>query len=168
MKYWGKSLKSTKHTLLKSLTKRKNSPCSWIRRVHLKKAVLPELIHRVDAIPIRIWWLRRNLLAMEEIWVQSSGEGSGYVLQYSCLENPRDRGVCQATVHGVTKSRTWLSDHACTCARCQNPSWLVETAKLIPKFISNYNRFRIIERILKRNKIENLYILILKLTTKHC
>ena len=43
--------------------------------------------------------------------------GYGNLLQYSCLENPMDRGAWQATVHGVTKSRTWLkwlSMHACT------------------------------------------------------
>ena len=34
------------------------------------------------------------------------GEGNGYPLQYSCLENPKDRGTWWATVHGVTKSRT--------------------------------------------------------------
>ena len=34
------------------------------------------------------------------------GEGNGNPLQYSCLENPMDRGVWQATVHGVTKSWT--------------------------------------------------------------
>ena len=34
---------------------------------------------------------------------RSPGEGNGYPLQYSCLENPRDWGVWQATVHGVTK-----------------------------------------------------------------
>ena len=38
------------------------------------------------------------------------GEGSGNPLQYSCLENPMERGAWQATVHGVTKSRTRLSD----------------------------------------------------------
>ena len=38
------------------------------------------------------------------------GEGNGNPLQYSCLENPTDRGAWQATVHGVTKSRTRLSD----------------------------------------------------------
>ena len=38
------------------------------------------------------------------------GEGNGTPLQYSCLENPMDRGVWQATVHGVAKSRTRLSD----------------------------------------------------------
>ena len=41
---------------------------------------------------------------------RSSGEGHGNPLQYSCLENPMDRGASQATVHGVTKSRTRLSD----------------------------------------------------------
>ena len=34
------------------------------------------------------------------------GEGNGYPLQYSCLENPMDRGAWWATVHGVEKSQT--------------------------------------------------------------
>ena len=38
------------------------------------------------------------------------GEGHDNPLQHSCLENPMDRGAWQATVHGVTKSWTWLSD----------------------------------------------------------
>ena len=37
---------------------------------------------------------------------RSSGEGNGKPLQYSCLENPMDRGARQATVHWVAKSRT--------------------------------------------------------------
>ena len=41
---------------------------------------------------------------------RSPGEGNGNPLQYSCLENPKDGGAWEATVHGVTKSRTWLSD----------------------------------------------------------
>ena len=36
------------------------------------------------------------------------GRGNGNPLQYSCLENPMDRGAWQATVHRVTKSQTWL------------------------------------------------------------
>ena len=36
-------------------------------------------------------------------------EGNGYPLQYSCLENPIDRGTWWATVHGVAKSWTRLS-----------------------------------------------------------
>ena len=45
---------------------------------------------------------------------RSSGEGNGNPLQYSCLQNPMDGGARWATVHGVTKSQTRLSD-------CQNP-----------------------------------------------
>ena len=40
---------------------------------------------------------------------RSPGEGSGNPLQYSSLENPMDRGVWQAAVHGVSKSQTQLS-----------------------------------------------------------
>ena len=40
----------------------------------------------------------------------SGGEGNGYPLQYSCLEYSMDRGDWRATVHGVTKSQTCLSD----------------------------------------------------------
>ena len=41
---------------------------------------------------------------------RSLGEGNGNTLQYYCLENPMDRGVWWAAVHGVTESRTRLSD----------------------------------------------------------
>ena len=37
---------------------------------------------------------------------RSPGEGNGNPLQYSCLENPKDRGAWQAIVHGVAKSWT--------------------------------------------------------------
>ena len=37
---------------------------------------------------------------------RSPGEGNGYPLRHSCLENPMDRGVWQATVHRVAKSWT--------------------------------------------------------------
>ena len=40
---------------------------------------------------------------------RSPGEGNGNPLQYSCLGNPMDRGVWQATVHGGLKSWTRLS-----------------------------------------------------------
>ena len=48
---------------------------------------------------------------------RSPGEGDGYLLRYSCLENPMDRGAWWATVSGVAKS--WkqleqLSMHTCT------------------------------------------------------
>ena len=53
----------------------------------------------------------KNLPAMQETQVQSLGredpwKGNGYLLQYSCLENPMDRGAWWAIVHGVAKSQT--------------------------------------------------------------
>ena len=49
---------------------------------------------------------------MQETCVQSLGqeERNGNPLHYSCLGNPMDREAQQATVHGVTKSQTQLSD----------------------------------------------------------
>ena len=41
---------------------------------------------------------------------RSPGEGNGYPLQYSCLENPMDRGSWQATADGVAKRQIGLSD----------------------------------------------------------
>ena len=57
-------------------------------------------------------WMVKNLPAMQETRVQSldqedpPGEGNGNPLQYSCLENPMDRGAWQAIVHGVAKHWT--------------------------------------------------------------
>ena len=45
---------------------------------------------------------------------RSPGEGNGNPIQYSCLENPMDGGAWWATVHGVSKSRTRLSDFTFT------------------------------------------------------
>ena len=42
--------------------------------------------------------------------LSSTGEGHDNPLQYSCLENSMDGGAWWATVHGVTKSQTRLSD----------------------------------------------------------
>ena len=48
-----------------------------------------------------------------KVWIHlacPSGEGNGTLLQYSCLENPMDRGAWWAAVHGVAQSWTRLSD----------------------------------------------------------
>ena len=42
---------------------------------------------------------------------RSTGEGNGKPLQYSCLENPMDRGASQAAVHRVTKSWSDMTEH---------------------------------------------------------
>ena len=53
---------------------------------------------------------RENLAAEDLGSIPESGrspeEGNGSPLQYSCLENPTDRGAWGATVHGVAKSQT--------------------------------------------------------------
>ena len=47
-------------------------------------------------------------------WERAPGEGNGNSLQYSCLENPMDRGAWWDMVYGVKKSQKWLSDLAHT------------------------------------------------------
>ena len=68
---------------------------------------------------------------------RSLGEGNGNPLQYSCLENPMDRGAWWATVQGVTKSRTQLSNFTHlmnkTAIRLLNKSSLVtQTVNSLP------------------------------------
>ena len=52
---------------------------------------------------------------------RSPGEGDGSPLRYSCLENPMEGGAWWATVYGVAKSRTRLSDSTFTFILC---SWI--------------------------------------------
>ena len=70
------------------------------------------------AIPLLGLYLRKPKLKETQInrtdfWTQY-GEGNGTPLQYSCLENPMDRGAWWAAVHGVARSRTRLSDFTFT------------------------------------------------------
>ena len=56
---------------------------------------------------------------------RSPGEGNGNPLQYSCLENPMDRGVWWATIHGVmnmTLSKLWeiVKDNPLQCSFQEN------------------------------------------------
>ena len=51
---------------------------------------------------------------------RSPGEGKGHPIQYSDLENSKDRGAWQAIVHGIAKSGTRLRDfhfHKAICAQ---------------------------------------------------
>ena len=45
---------------------------------------------------------------------RSPGIGNGNPVQFSCLENPKDRGTCQAVTYGITKNQTRLSMHSNT------------------------------------------------------
>ena len=55
---------------------------------------------------------------------RSPKEGNGNLLQYSYLENPKDRGAWQVTVHGVTKNQTRLSNWTTTTKRFDAYLWL--------------------------------------------
>ena len=48
-----------------------------------------------------MWETRVQFLGWEDL----PGEGNGNPHQYSCLENPMDRGAWQATVHGITENQ---------------------------------------------------------------
>ena len=49
---------------------------------------------------------------------RSPGEGNGNPLQYSCLENPMDRGAWRATVHSIAESWTRLKQLSTVIAEC--------------------------------------------------
>ena len=53
------------------------------------------------------------------------GEGNGNPLQYSCLENSRDRGACWAAIYGVAQSRTWLKRLSSSSRRSPRPVTIV-------------------------------------------
>ena len=74
-----------------------------------------DLLFPKELLSLLPWWLR-NMSAMQETWFQSLGQedppggGNGNPLQYSCLENSTDGGSWRATIHGVAKSGTRLSN----------------------------------------------------------
>ena len=77
------------------------------------EAICPEVICLWASLVAR---MVENLPTMWEAQVQSllqgrfPGEWNGYLFQYSFLENSMDRGVWEATVHGVPKNWTWQSN----------------------------------------------------------
>ena len=61
-------------------------------------------------------------------WGRSPGKGNGTPLQYSCLENPMEGGAWWVAVHGVTKSRTQLSDFTFTLTGEIEDGWVFTSA----------------------------------------
>ena len=57
--------------------------------------------------------------------------GHGHPPQYSCLENPMDTGAWWATVHGVVKSRTWLSDVKHSVVQLESGKWKISNWLLL-------------------------------------
>ena len=72
--------------------------------------------------------------------------GNDNLFQYSCLENSMDRGARWATVHGVAKSRTWLSTHT-QCIYANHNIWMGETKLMkmnLEKMLPNMRRNHVI------------------------
>ena len=56
---------------------------------------------------------------------RSPEEGNGDPLQYSCLENPMDRGAWLAKVHGLQRvGRDWVTKHTCECIKLSKKKYL--------------------------------------------
>ena len=98
-----------------------NLLCTFHLVVNRKYFCLKALETKVNISQVK--WQRKGPLKFQEASAcnagdpglipglgRSPGEGNGNPLQYSCLENPMDGGAWWATVHGVAKSRTRLSD----------------------------------------------------------
>ena len=86
------------------------SPCKWM-------SLSPDF-HLICSLNSIRYFLKGHFLERASLGDPSSipgsgrspGEGNGNPLQYSCLENSMDGEAWWATVHGVAKSQTWLSD----------------------------------------------------------
>ena len=90
---------------------------------------------------------------------RSPGEGNSTPLQYSCLENPTDRGVWWATVHGVAKNqtrlRTWLYFHTLFSQESDQFSFLNIAPLRIQNldfFLCIFSRFSTVNNFVIRNK----------------
>ena len=103
---------------------------------------------------------------------RSPGGGLGNSLQYSCLENPMDWGAWRATVHGVTKSRTRLSDWAHKLVKilhfhCRGNLFLrlanritpVKTIQPVNEMLLIYKRTRFSFRLLLSNPNEATFFI---------
>ena len=94
-----------------------NSDLNWRRRQwHPTPVLLPGKSHGWRSLVGCSPWGREESDTTEQLHFDFSlsciGEGNGNPLQWSCLENPRDRGAWWTAVYGVTQSRTrlkWLS-----------------------------------------------------------
>ena len=59
-------------------------------------------------------WAFKIIFSNSTVLISFIGEGNGTPFQYSCLENAMDEGAWWATLHGVAKNRTWLSNFTFT------------------------------------------------------
>ena len=108
---WSSSKKSSGH-LYFSKKIQDNSICIWILKSDYR--FFYYLVTSLVAQTVKASAYNAGDPGMIPVSGRFPGEGNGNPLQYSCLENPIDRGAWQATVHGVAKSQTGLSDFTFT------------------------------------------------------
>ena len=86
--------------------------CEGRRQWHPTPVLLPGKSHGWRSLVGHSPWCLKESDMTEWLHFHFSlsclGEGNGNPLQYSCLENPRDRGAWRAALYGVTQSWTWL------------------------------------------------------------
>ena len=84
-------------------------------------------------------------------WGRAPGEGNGSLLQYSCLENPIDRGTWLVTGHGVAKHQTWLNTRYMLRYNWQK---LIKS-RLVPGIVKNRIDWLVIIKVTKQHQIGN-------------
>ena len=82
-------------------------------------------------------------------WGRAPGEGNGSLLQYSCLENPIDRGTWLVTGHGVAKHQTWLNTRYMLRYNWQK----LTKSRLVPGIIKNRTDWLVIIKVTKQHQI---------------
>ena len=88
------------------------SPNTFFDKLVVQKLIINSLKYQgfPDGSEVKVSACKAGDLGLIPESGRSPGEGNGNPLQYSCLENSMDGGVWWATVHGVAKSRTRLSE----------------------------------------------------------
>ena len=94
---------------------------------------------------------------------RAPGGGHGNPLQYSCLENPMDRGAWQSTVQRVTKSQTQLKWHSCGLLFCSLHFSFLDIV-LLSKLI-RWNREREIQNISEKRSLKNYFVKYISLSS---
>ena len=115
----------------------------WIRQMPCTfTSLIARLVKTLPAVQeTRVWSLGQE---------DPPGEGNGNPLQYSCLENPMDRGAWWATVHGVARVRHDLATKQCLFWTDWHLLWLVGIyGILIIKYFEYYLLDRQTQNIIK-------------------
>ena len=132
--------KGNQNTVLNKACDQKESKCLWTayklvirdcwrRQWHPTAVLLPGKSHGWRSLVGCSPWDRKESDTTEQLHFHFSlsciGEGNGNPLQYSCLENPRDRGAWWAPDYGVAPSRTWLKRYSSNSRDCFHTFWIV-------------------------------------------